>query len=81
MAKYYTVPDVAKILGCCNASVVSWAKKGLIPAYTRGEKGSKSKLLFKEEDVAYFKEHRNDPKPLPPVRRVTFTKKGAADES
>lgn len=70
MAEYYTTKEAAAALGICVARVLQLRKEGVLDAYSRGEKGSKSKFYFKVADVEYYKEHRNGSKPLPPLRKV-----------
>ena len=45
-------------------------REGKLTAYSHGEKGSKSKFFFRVEDVEFYKLHKNDAKPLPPLRPV-----------
>lgn len=70
MAEFYTTKEAAAALGICVARVLQLRKEGVLDAYSRGEKGCKSKFYFKIADVESYKEHRNDPKPVPPLRKV-----------
>ena len=70
MAEFYTTKEAAAALGICTARVLQLRREGVLDAYSRGETGSKSKFYFKVADVEYYKEHRDDPKPVPPLRKV-----------
>lgn len=69
-SKYYSTKQAAEALGVCTAMVLKLRRRGLLTAYSRGEKGCKSKFFFKVEDVESYKLHKDDPKPLPPLRPV-----------
>lgn len=75
--KYYNTDQVAEVLGVCRARVLQLRREGQLIAYSRGEKGSKSKFFFKVEDVERYKLHKGDPKPLPPLRPVGVEKDSA----
>lgn len=71
MSEYYTTQEAAKALGVCQARVLQLRKKGLLTAYSRGEKGNKSKFYFRVEDVERYKQHRDNPELLPLQKVVT----------
>ena len=77
MSEYYTTREAAKLLGASPASVLKWRKDGLLEAYSHGEKGSKSKFYFKAEDLERLKRERQEPKDLPPLRKVGTSKETA----
>ncbi len=77
MPEYYTTQEAAEALGVCTARVLQMRREGKLTAYSHGEKGSKSKFFFRVEDVEFYKLHKNDAKPLPPLRPVGAEKDSA----
>ena len=75
--EYYTTKEAAEALGVCTARVLQMRREGKLTAYSHGEKGSKSKFFFRVEDVEFYKLHKNDAKPLPPLRPVGAEKDSA----
>ncbi len=67
---YYNTDQAAEVLGVHRSRVLQLRREGKLTAYTRGEKGSKSRLYFKAEDLEYYKVHKDDPKPLEPLHPV-----------
>lgn len=67
---YYNTDQAAEVLGVHRSRVLQLRREGKLAAYTRGEKGSKSRLYFKVADVEYYKLHKDDPKPLEPLHPV-----------
>ena len=49
---YYNTDQAAEVLGVHRSRVLQLRREGKLTAYTRGEKGSKSRLYFKAEDLA-----------------------------
>lgn len=77
VSEYYSTQQAAEALGVCRARVLQMRREGKLTAYSRGEKGSKSKFFFRVEDVENYKLHKNDEKPLPPLRPVGVDKGSA----
>lgn len=77
MPEYYTTQEAAEALGVCRQRVLQMRREGKLTAYSHGEKGSKSKFFFRVEDVELYKLHKNDTKPLLPLRPVGAEKDSA----
>ena len=77
VSEYYSTKQAAEALGVCTARVLQMRREGKLTAYSHGEKGSKSKFFFRVEDVELYKLHKNDAKPLPPLRPVGAEKDSA----
>ena len=66
--------EAAEMLGVSTSRVRQLRYADLLKGFSHQEHGSKSRLYFKAEDLEYYKVHKDDPKPLPPLRPVGAVK-------